>query len=103
MLLRKRTIKYTVRFNEAEHQHFREQVASAGYSGEEYIRQLVAKQSIMPRPTKGLEDLRRQMAAVGNNINQVAKKVNSTGSVPQKDIQDLMYFLEQIWSAVMRL
>ena len=101
--MRKRTIKYTVRFNEAEHQHFKEQAARAGYAGEEYIRQLVAKQNIQPRPSEELENVRRQMSAVGNNINQVARKVHSTGSVTPKDIQELMQFLEQIWSAVKRL
>lgn len=101
--MRKRTIKYTVRFDQAEHQHFKEQAARAGYSGEEYIRHLVAKQNILPRPAKELEDVRRQMSLAGNNINQVAKKVNSTGSVTPKDIRDLMQFLDQIWNAVKRL
>lgn len=101
--LRKRTIKYTVRFNEAEHQHFREQAARTGYSGEEYIRHLVAKQNIQPRPVKELENVRRQMSLAGNNINQVAKKVNSTGTVTRKDIQDLLQFLDQVWNAVKRL
>ena len=98
--MRKRTIKYTVRFNQAEHQHFKEQAARAGYSGEEYIRHLVAKQNIQPRPAKELENLRRQMSLAGNNINQVAKKVNSTGIVTPNDIQALMQFLEQVWNAV---
>ena len=102
--MRKRTISILFRLNEQENQIFRTQVALSGYSAQEYIRRrLIEGQTMKPRSAGEMAEIRRELSAIGNNVNQVAKKVNSTGIVTPKDIQDLMQFLDQVWNAVKRL
>ena len=104
LLLRKRTISILFRLNEQENQFFREQVAMSGYSAQEYMRRrLIENQTIKPRPAGEMAEIRRELSAIGNNVNQVARKVNSTGQVSAEDFQKVARSLDEVWHLVKRL
>ena len=104
LLLRKRTISILFRLNEQENQFFREQVAMSGYSAQEYMRRrLIEDQVIKPRPAGEMAEIRRELSAIGNNVNQVARKVNSTGQVSTEDFQKVARSLDEVWHLVKRL
>ena len=102
--MRKRTISILFRLNEQENQFFREQVAMSGYSAQEYMRRrLIEDQIIKPRPAGEMAEIRRELSAIGNNVNQVARKVNSTGQVSVEDFQKVAQCLDNVWHLVKRL
>ena len=101
--MRKRAIAILFRLNEQENQHFRTQVALSGYSAGEFLRRLIAGQNMRPRPADEMAEIRRELSAIGNNINQIAKKVNSTGRATTEDLQQVMQRLDEIWRLVKRL
>ena len=102
--MRKRTISILFRLNEQENQIFRTQVALSGYSAQEYMRRrLIEDQIIKPRPAGEMAEIRRELSAIGNNVNQVARKVNSTGQVSTEDFQKVARSLDDVWHLVKRL
>ena len=102
--MRKRTISILFRLNEQENQVFRTQVALSGYSAQEYMRRrLIEDQIIKPRPAGEMAEIRRELSAIGNNVNQVARKVNSTGQVSVEDFQKVAQCLDDVWHLVKQL
>ena len=67
-IIRKRSISILLRLNETEHRHLKEQVAISGFPMEVYLRTLIASEKMRPRPPNEYAEIRRQLAAIGNNI-----------------------------------
>lgn len=65
-----------------------------------YIRVSATKTEIKIYDLKEILAIKRALESVGNNVNQIARTVNKTGSVYQKDIEDLQkefkYFKDAI-------
>ena len=56
-------------------------MAISGFPMEVYLRTLIAGEKMRPRPPNEYAEIRRQLAAIGNNINQLAVKANALGFV----------------------
>ena len=56
-------------------------MAISGFPMEVYLRTLIAGEKMRPRPPNEYAEIRRQLAAIGNNINQLAAKANTLGFV----------------------
>ena len=56
-----------------------------------------------PRPPDEYAEIRRQLAAIGNNINQIARAVNARGFASGEDIAAITAAQEKIWSITERL
>lgn len=95
-------IKMTVRLTEREHKHLQRQAANAGLKMEPFIRKLIIGIDIQPRPPDNIAQLIREINAVGNNINQIAKKVNTESSVSQAQLEEILYLLGEIYREVKR-
>lgn len=54
-----------------------------------YVRTMAVKGEIKYYELKELASLKRSFLSIGNNLNQIAAVANSTGSIYQKDIEDL--------------
>ena len=52
---------------------------------EVYLRALIAGEKMRPRPPNEYAEIRRQLAAIGNNINQIARTVNARGFATKED------------------
>lgn len=81
--------------NEAEHRHLKEQVAISGFPTEVYLRALIAGEKMRPRPLNEYAEIRRQLAAIGNNINQIARKANA-GFATKEDVRELKFLMRTI-------
>lgn len=101
--MRTRPIKLSLRLSESEHQHLKEQVALSGYSKEQYLRNLIAGENMRPRPPGEMVEVRRQLAAIGNNINQLARKANASERVNREEVAQVISFQEQVWELMKRL
>ena len=54
-----------------------------------YIRRMAVKGEVKIYELKELSALKRAFLSIGNNVNQIAEVANFSGSVYQKDIEDL--------------
>ena len=81
--------------NEAEHRHLKEQVAISGFPTEVYLQALIAGEKMRPRPPNEYAEIRRQLAAIGNNINQIARKANA-GFATKEDVRELKFLMRTI-------
>lgn len=89
--------------NEAEHQHLKEQVALSGHTTEQFIRNLIAGVEMRLRPPDEMADILRQLSAIGNNINQIARAANARGFVRQEELNQITAMQSEIWHMVKRL
>ena len=64
---------------------------------------LVMGVNLYPRPPDEYAEIRRQLAAIGNNINQIARAVNARGFASGEDIAAITAAQETIWNIAERL
>ena len=88
--MRKRAIKISVRLNEQEHEHLKKQARLSGYPMEPFIRALIM----------GVRELLREMSAIGNNVNQIAKAANAKGYASKEDVAQITEMQKQLWLKV---
>ena len=101
--MRKKTYDVLLRLDEAERDHLKEQVALSGFNTTQYLRGLIANEKMRPRPPNEYAEIRRQLAAIGNNINQIARAVNARGFASQEDIDAVVSAQREIWQIMERL
>ena len=64
-------------------------------STESFIRSLIMGLTLYPRPPDEYAEIRRQLAAIGNNINQIARKANA-GFATKEDVRELKFLMRTI-------
>ena len=67
--MRKRPIKISLRLNEQEHEHLKQQAMLSGFTMEVFLRALISGMNLRSRPLAEYAEIRRQLAGIGNNIN----------------------------------
>ncbi len=92
--------RLSVRMNEKEYAHLKKLTEASGLKMEPLIRKLIMGQEIHQRPPAEMPELLRQMSAIGNNINQIAKVANSSKFVRQEDIKEIQKMQSDLWKAV---
>ena len=75
----KRNIKITFRLNAKEHQRLKKCVKKTGLSQETYIRTLLDGYVPKELPPPDYHGMMRELNAIGNSMNQIAARANSTG------------------------
>ena len=83
----KRQKQLTVRFTDEEYAALKGKADIAGMKMEPFVRQLVEGCTIKPRPPDSYVRLSQQVAAIGNNLNQLAHIANATGKVSDHSLQ----------------
>lgn len=98
-----RNRKITVRLSEKERQYLGEQADAGGMKIEPYVRELIMGNEVKSRPKEEWAEVVRQVAAVGNNINQIAKNTNMGMEVTADILKDVLEMQKQIWERVKNL
>lgn len=62
-----------------------------------YLRKMAIDGYIIYTDTTDIKKMNKELHAIGRNINQIAKRVNSTSSVYREDIDELRERLQEIW------
>lgn len=62
-----------------------------------YIRKMAIDGYIIYTDTANIKEMNKELRAIGRNINQIAKCVNSTGDIYRGDITELRERLGEIW------
>jgi len=62
-----------------------------------YLRKIAIDGRLIKVETSGLDELCRQVSGVSKNINQIAKRINSTNDIYADDVIAMKQELEKIW------
>ena len=95
MKLRER--KITVRLTDAERDHLQEQSDLVDLGIEPFVRNAILGVQMKPRPKEEWAELLRQTAGVANNVNQIARKVNSGEPTTAEALRLVLDMQRQIW------
>ena len=98
-----RNRKITVRLSEKERKFLGEQADAGGMKIEPYIRELIMDNEVKSRPKEEWAEVVRQVAAVGNNINQIARNTNVGMEVTADILKEVLEMQKQIWERVKNL
>ena len=98
-----RNRKITVRLSEKERQYLGEQADAGGMKIEPYVRELIMGNEVKSRPKEEWAEVVRQVASVGNNINQIARNTNMGMEVTVDILKEVLEMQKQIWERVKNL
>ena len=68
-----------------------------------YLRKMAIDGYIINLDTADIKAFTRELAAIGRNINQIAKRANAGDSLYQADIQEIRERLDEIWQLQRRI
>lgn len=97
---RKRTKSILLRLSDEEWNYLKKNVALTGLSTQSYLRARIQGVELKPRPPEIAATINRELSAVGININQIARAVNSRNFVQVSDLNEIKRLLQQLWDKV---
>ena len=68
-----------------------------------YLRKMAIDGYIIYTDTADIKAFTAELSAIGRNINQIAKKLNTGGSAYQADMDEIRERLDQIWQLQRRI
>ena len=87
--MRKRTIKKQIWINQDEDNLLKQKSKKSGLNESEFIRSMIKGYKIKEQPTKEIREFSRDISGIANNINQIAKVVNTKRDVRDEDLEYL--------------
>ncbi|NLJ94027.1 MAG: MobC family plasmid mobilization relaxosome protein [Clostridiaceae bacterium] len=98
--MRKRNKQCLVRFSPDEMKYVDQKVKESGLSKEGYFRKVLLGKEIKALPPLDYFELKRELSAVGNNLNQIARVANATKKIDteyyKQNIQSLEKFFKKM-------
>ena len=95
---RKRTVQIKFRVTEAERELIEtkmQQIPTTNLAA--YMRKMAIDGYVLKVDYSELKAVTAEIGKIGSNINQIAKRVNATGSVYEQDIAEIKGALAEIW------
>ena len=84
------------RVSEEEYRQLQEKISESGKNQQEYILSCVLEKQIVN--TDGIKELLPELKRIGNNLNQIAKKLNENGYVDYKqELPNTMKEVREVW------
>ena len=100
--MRKRNHRIQVRMTDEEFKTFDANVKKSGMTYEAYLRHLVSGIKPIERPSKELLEFIKELHLIGNNMNQIAMRLNSTNHLDalqyKKNYENLQKTISDIFS-----
>ena len=96
----KRQKQVTVRFTEKEYIQLKSKCDAAGMKMEPFLRALVSGCALRERPPDSYKVLASQVAAIGNNLNQLTRLANSTGKIENAQLAEANRLMQRVWHLV---
>ena len=62
-----------------------------------FIRHLILYGYVYDIDYSELQEYNAALARIGNNLNQIAKRMNATGNVYQADVNEVKELMQKIW------
>ncbi len=86
-----------------EYEHLKKQASVSGMTISGLLRAAIRGQEIHPVLPEIKAEMLRQMSAMGNNINQIAKVANSAHFVRKEDMEAIQKMQDELWQAIKEL
>ena len=94
--MERRTRKATVRLTEEELARLKEAARRAGWSQEAYLRALIGGIDPRPKPPPDYLAMTRELHAIGNNLNQIARYFHGGGLASRGMLEELKKCIAEI-------
>lgn len=93
-----------IRFTESEYQGIIEKCEQFGYKKKsEYVRDCVRARISLETQQADFSETNRQIKAIGNNINQIAVRLHSSGNFYAEDMQEIKQKVGELWQLLLSI
>ena len=93
---RTRPKQIVIRVSEEELAQIKKKVEQSGKSQQQYIIEALTQKQVIN--TDGIKEIYPELKRQGNNLNQIAKKLNENGDVDYKhELPDTMKEVREVW------
>ena len=76
----------------------REKMKQAGIENySDYIRQMAMKGYVIEVDFSAVKELTKEVGGISRNINQIAKRINTTDTIYKEDLTEIQEYMEKIW------
>lgn len=94
----RRNIRISVRLTKEEHQLLKEKMARIGVTNQEaFLRKMALDGLVIKLDLPELKQMISLLRYTGNNINQIAKRLNESGRAYETDFADILEKQNQLW------
>ena len=101
---RTRSMQIKFRVNESEAELIERKMKQLGTSNRDaYLRKMAIDGFVLKLEIPELKELVSLMRYMGNNTNQIAKRLNEGGNMYQSELSEIQEQQEQIWEGLRRL
>ena len=100
---RNRQNRVEIRLNDNEDIKLHNLMRETGFNASQLIRSLILHTDIKTRPPDEYPKLIRELSAIGNNVNQIARKANSTDTVDTTEVIKMRRAFESLSEEVRNL
>jgi len=87
----------TLRLNAAEYGRLKGLSETTGLKMEPVLRQLIMDNELRPKPPEAYATLLRELSAIGNNVNQIARNTNVRKGTERAEIDEAV---DRAWKLV---
>ena len=95
--MKRRTVKKQFWFSRDEAQDLQKKAKKTCLTEAALVRLLVRGYEPKERPDERFYDVMRQLSSIGNNINQIARRMNEAGRIYDTDLEQVVQNQEQLW------
>ena len=74
-----------------------QQSKQCGLSKRGFLVRLIEGKPVKARPSQEIKALRTEIHHIGNNINQIAKRLNESGRAYDTDLAEILEKQKQLW------
>lgn len=90
----------TLRLNATEYTSLKKLSVDTGLKMEPVLRQLIMGTILRPKPPEVYAALLRELSAIGNNVNQIARNTNAHKSAERAEIEAATKLVSQAWRLI---
>lgn len=94
--MRERNHRMTLRLNDKEAELLNKKSQMVGVSKEQYLRMLLLGVKPKEKPTADFYNMTRELNAIGNSINQIAKVANAKGFIQVQAYEENVKKLNEV-------
>lgn len=96
---RKEDRQINFRVSDLEYQRLEQMAKDAGMSVPTFCKKKAQGARIKPPKVnkEGAVEIARQLRAIGNNVNQLARRANEGNAIPREELQGIQKELQAIW------
>lgn len=91
-----RKISLHIMLNDNEDIKLHNLMRETGFNASQLIRSLILHTEIKTRPPDEYPKLLRELSAIGNNVNQIARKANSTDTIDTAEVSEMRRAFENL-------